>query len=165
MRPKLHTERLFRETPGVHFSDIWVEGQNGLDLVHHKGQAISPPLLGGKQWYVHAYQTDHNRVIWGQRVFELFFNGFMHPRWYVMLTPETGALEIPPGCLHRSVSCAEGSILLNHAVRTEEYDETKEFHPVFSVTASKHEPRFLGDKEEILNFLRKNGDIDVPEIY
>mgnify|MGYP001395535020 CR=1 FL=1 len=164
MRPRLHVERLFRETPGVHFSDIWVKGQNGLDLVHHKGKAISPPVDGGKQWYVHKHQTDINRVIWGRRVFELFYTGFMHPRWYVMLDEETGGLEIPPGCLHRSVSCAEGSILLNQAIRDEEFDEKQEFFPVFSVHASKHEPRFLGNKEMIIKFLRKNGDIGIPAL-
>ena len=76
-----------------------------------------------------------------------------------MLTPETGALEIPPGCYHRSVSCSEGSILLNHAVRDEEYDETKEFFPSVVHTRTMHRPWYAGaTKEEIINFLQKNGD-------
>ena len=39
------------------------------------------------------------------------------------------ALEIPVGCYHRSYSGKEGSLLLNHAIRDEEYDETSEFVP------------------------------------
>jgi hypothetical protein len=160
MKPTFHFERLFRETEGVHFSDIWVPGQNGLDLVHHQGQAISPPSTGGvKHFYVHKHQTDNNRVIHGQRVFELFWTGFMHPRWFVMLRPESGALRIPPGCFHRSVSCSEGSILLNHAQRDPDYDESTEFRPTIVRFLETYTPKFMGaSKEEILYFLQSNGD-------
>ena len=160
MSPKFHTERLFRETEGVHFSDIWVPGQNGLDLVHHRSRAISPPSQGGvPHFYIHTHQTDHNRVIQGRRVFELIFGGWAKMRWYVMLTPETGAVEIPPGCYHRSVSCSEGSILLNHAVRGKDYDETKEFLPTIVHTRPYHHPHYIGaPEEEIINFLQENGD-------
>ena len=160
MSPKFHHERLFRETEGVHFSDVWVPGQNGLDLVVHRSRAVSPPSEGGSpHFYIHSHQTDHNRVIQGRRVFELIYGGWAKPRWYVMLTPETGALEIPPGCYHRSVSCSEGSILLNHAVRDEEYDETKEFFPSLVYTRPMHAPNYIGaTEEEIINFLQENGD-------
>ena len=160
MSPKFHHERLFRETEGVHFSDVWVPGQNGLDLVVHRSRAVSPPSQGGvPHFYIHSHQTDHNRVIQGRRVFELIYGGWSKIRWYVMLTPETGALEIPPGCYHRSVSCSEGSILLNHAVRDEEYDETKEFFPSVVHTRTMHRPWYAGaTKEEIIKFLQNNGD-------
>ena len=158
MSPKFHHQRLFRETDRVHFSDIWVPGQNGLDLVHHKARAVSPPSTGGvPHFYVHKHQTDNNRVIQGRRVFELIYGGWARIRWYVMLTPETGALEIPPGCYHRSISCPEGSILLNHAVRDEDYDETKEFHPVVVPTRSLHHPWYAGaPRAEIEQFLLDN---------
>ena len=33
MKPiTFHKDRVFRETKGVHFSDVWVTNQNGLDL-------------------------------------------------------------------------------------------------------------------------------------
>jgi len=123
-------ERTFRRTPNVHFADISVEGSNGIDLVEHGNQAVSPPLLlGAKQWYVHRHQVDYNRVIKGERLFELFYRGWTAQHWYVYLNEDTGALMIPIGCFHRSISGKNGSLLLNHAVRTPEYDETKEFHP------------------------------------
>ena len=128
---RLHVERLFRETPAVHFSDINIEGSNGLDLVTHYGPAVSPPdhESGEKQFYMHYHQTDNNRVLSGARLFELVCFDWDLPHWYVYLTPETGALEIPPKCFHRSYSCKSGSILINQAIRDEHYDETKEFHP------------------------------------
>ena len=132
---KIYKERTFRRTEGVHFADISVPGSNGIDLVEHTGPAVSPPRKGLlKQFYVHAHQTDHNRVIQGTRLFELVFFGWETPHWYVYLDADTGALEIPPGCLHRSVSGKDGSLLLNHAVRDAQYDESKEFNPVTVAT-------------------------------
>ncbi len=69
-----HKERLFRETEAVHFSDLAVPGENGLDLVIHHGAAVSPPdcpETGAKKFYIHQHQTDNNRCIRGNRVFEL----------------------------------------------------------------------------------------------
>ncbi|QBP06086.1 hemagglutinin domain-containing protein [Synechococcus phage S-B68] len=130
---KFHKERIFRETPGVHFSDTWVEGQNGLDLVVHHGYAVSPPFLddGSKQFYAHRHQVDNNRVIKGARVFELVATeGQLNDEHYfVYLDEHSGALEIPVMVYHRSVSCESGSILLNHAVRDDLFSEDNEFHP------------------------------------
>jgi hypothetical protein len=126
--PQLHKARIFRETPSVYFADAWIPGQNGLDVVTHYGPAVSPPYLRGeKQFYVHTQQTDFNRVVYGERVFELVYPDGGH--YYVHLDANSGALEIPPYVYHRSISCPEGSVLLNHAVRDAEYDETKEFFP------------------------------------
>lgn len=130
---KLSTERTFRQTPGVHFADISIPGSNGVDLVEHSGPSVSPPngVLGLPQWYVHRHQTDNNRVIKGYRLFELFNPRWEDPHWFVFLSESSGALEIPPGCYHRSYSGLEGSLLLNHAVRDSLYDENKEFFPKY----------------------------------
>ena len=129
---RLHTERTFRETAAVHFADLNIPGTNGLDLVTHYGPAVSPPNdeLLGMQWYMHRHQTDHNRVLSGARLFELVHYDWTNSNhWYVYLTPDLGALEIPPGCYHRSYSCLGGSILINQAMRDEYYDEGAEFNP------------------------------------
>ncbi len=138
-------ERTFRRTPGVHFADVTVEGSNGIDLVEHKGPAVSPPRFGPlKQFYVHTHQTDHNRCIVGSRLFELYCDAFHHPHWYVYLDDESGALRIPPGCYHRSISGPNGSTLLNHAIRDSLYDETREFIPKFSWGAFATPALFYG---------------------
>ncbi len=41
-----------------------------------------------------------------------------------------GALQIPVGTYHRSVSGKEGSIVLNQAIRDSDFDPSKEFNPV-----------------------------------
>ena len=131
---QLFEERTFRQTPGVHFADISIPHVNGLDLVEHSGPSVSPPSIRGiKQWYVHRYQTDHNRVLRGRRLFELYFDQWITPHWYVMLDEDSGALRIPPGCLHRSYSGNEGSLLINQAQRLRGYDENKEFIPVQTI--------------------------------
>lgn len=140
---RLHTERLFRETPSVHFADIGIAASNGLDLVRHTGPAVSPPDEdGAKRFYVHRSQTDNNRVLQGSRLFELVCFAWDCPHWFVYLTPDTGALEIPEGCYHRSYSCQDGSILINQAIRRDTYDETTEFVPTCPVMETLPPPSF-----------------------
>jgi len=142
---KLHDPRTFRNTPSVRFQDIGVPGSNGIDLVEHTGQSVSPPnKLGAKQWYMHRHQTDNNRCIRGRRLFELFYAGWEDPHWFVMLDKDSGALEIPPGCYHRSYSGHGGSLLLNHAIRDEQYDESQEFFPVMIYGHLIHAPKYHG---------------------
>ena len=142
---KLTPERTFRRTPGVHFADIGILGSNGLDLVEHSGPSVSPPDRNGRpQWYIHMHQVDNNRVIYGRRLFELFNPQWVDKHWLVLLTPESGALEIPAGCFHRSYSGPEGSLLLNHAIRGEHYDETREFIPCHCPAADEHPVNYHG---------------------
>ena len=62
--------RVFRETEDVIFYDISVEESNASDLVVHTGPATSPPddSVGAKQFYIHSFQDDYNRVVSGERM-------------------------------------------------------------------------------------------------
>ena len=141
----LTPERTFRRTPGVHFADIGVPGSNGIDLVEHSGPSVSPPDRDGRPtWYVHQHQIDNNRVIHGQRLFELFNPNWVDKHWLVFLTEDSGALQIPVGCFHRSYSGKDGSLLLNHAIRDDEYDESKEFHPCHCPLADEYPVNYHG---------------------
>ena len=124
--------RVFRETPDVIFYDISVEDSNASDLVCHEGPAISPPndLVGAKQFYIHYHQTDNNRVLQGERTFELVNFEWKYPYHIVSLTRTSGALVIPPKTYHRSISGEQGSIVINQAIRTEGFDPESEFQPV-----------------------------------
>ena len=155
---KLNKPRVFRETPNVRFLDITIPKANGLDLVEHTGRSVSPPDRNkNKCWYCHQYQTDNNRVIKGQRLFELFYLEWEDPHWFVFLDEESGALEIPPGCMHRSYSGVRGSLLLNHAVRLPQYDETKEFIPCVTSHPSEFSPRYHGITRYSADFFIKHG--------
>ena len=154
---KLSKERTFRRTPGVHFADISIPNSNGLDLVEHSGPSISPPpsAEGRKEWYVHQHQTDHNRVLRGHRLFELYYEKWITPHWFVLLDESSGALEIPPGCLHRSYSGNDGSLLINQAVRLKGYDEQTEFIPVQSPLWRFYSTGYHGtSREEVEHFIK-----------
>ena len=124
--------RVFRETPDVIFYDISVEGSNASDLVIHEGPAISPPddKVGEKQFYIHYHQTDNNRVLSGDRTFELVNRYWKYPYHIVHLNRQSGALVIPTNTYHRSVSGENGSIVINQAVRDDLFRSEKEFIPV-----------------------------------
>tara|TARA_Y200000002_G_scaffold365179_1_gene354826 strand:- start:24 stop:497 length:474 start_codon:yes stop_codon:yes gene_type:complete len=124
--------RVFRETDDVIFYDISVEESNASDLVVHTGAAISPPddLVGAKQFYIHACQDDYNRVVSGERQFELVNFDWKYPYHIVRLNVHSGALIIPKHTYHRSQSSQEGSIVINQAKRYDGFDSKLEFIPV-----------------------------------
>ena len=131
MRLNFVPTHVFRETPQVSFFDAGVKGCNGSDVVIHHGNAISPPNDGDfKQYYVHRHQIDNNLVIEGSRVFTLINPEWDEPHHIIYLNRAMGALQIPVGTYHRSISNKEGSIVLNQAVRDEEFNPENEFIPV-----------------------------------
>ena len=131
--------RVFRETQDVIFFDISVEESNASDLVVHTGAAISPPndLVGAKQFYIHYHQTDFNRVVQGERQFELVNFDWKYPYHIVHLNRSSGALVIPTNTFHRSISGKEGSIVINQSSRTEGFEHDKEFIPVSAAENKK----------------------------
>ena len=124
--------RVFRETDDVIFYDISVDESNASDLVVHTGAAISPPndAVGAKQFYKHEYQDDYNRVVQGNRTFELVNGEWKYPYHIVHLNRASGALIIPKNTFHRSMSGEDGSIVINQAKRYDGFDPSAEFYPV-----------------------------------
>ena len=124
--------RVFRETDSVVFYDISVEDSDASDLVVHTGPAISPPndIVGAKQFYIHYHQVDHNRVLSGTRTFELVNPEWKFPYHIVHLNRTSGALVVPRMTFHRSMSGQDGSIVINQAVRDDEFNADTEFIPV-----------------------------------
>ena len=124
--------RVFRETDDVIFYDISVDESNAADLVVHTGAAISPPndMVGAKQFYIHEYQDDYNRVVQGERTFELVNNTWKYPYHIVHLNRASGALIIPAKTYHRSVSGEGGSIVINQAKRYTGFKASEEFIPI-----------------------------------
>ena len=137
--------RVFRETDDVIFYDISVDESNAADLVVHTGTAISPPddCVGAKQFYIHGFQDDYNRVVSGERTFELVNYDWKYPYHIVHLNRASGALVIPRGTFHRSVSGENGSIVINQAKRYEGFDASAEFYPVSTA-----------ENKELYNILR-----------
>jgi len=145
---------VFRETEDVIFYDITVEESNASDLVVHTGTAVSPPNdnVGAKQFYIHSFQDDYNRVVSGERTFELVNYDWKYPYHIVNLNVHNGALLIPRGTYHRSVSGKDGSIVINQAKRYEGFDATSEFIPVSCATNKKLYDALVKEKPVIHKF-------------
>ena len=128
----LHKHKIFRKTKDVLFFDITMPKSNASDLVIHDSSAVSPPddSLGNKQFYIHYHQVDNNRVVHGSRTFELINFDWDRPYQIVKLDRNSGALKIPKKTYHRSVSCDDGSIVINQSERDELFQAKKEFKPV-----------------------------------
>ena len=131
--------RVFRETQDVIFYDISVEESNASDLVIHDGAATSPPndMVGAKQFYIHKCQDDYNRVVQGERQFELVNFDWKYPYHIVHLNRASGALMIPKMTYHRSQSGDKGSIVINQSQRYEGFDSESEFIPVSCASVPK----------------------------
>jgi hypothetical protein len=146
--------RVFRETDAVVFYDISVEQSNAQDLVVHTGSAISPPddIVGAKQFYIHYHQVDHNRVLSGMRTFELVNPEWRYPYHIVHLNRSSGALVIPKMTFHRSWSGEEGSIVINQAIRDDEFNDKTEFIPV-SAAQNEDLYRILTQEKPVIHTL------------
>ena len=145
---EFHKHRVFRETEDVIFYDISVENSNASDLVIHTGSAVSPPddVVGAKQFYIHRHQIDHNRVVSGERTFELVNLKWKYPYHIVHLNVQSGALRIPTHAYHRSVSGDTGSIVINQAVRDNDFNDKYEFIPVSTASDRKLYDVLLNEK-------------------
>jgi len=146
--------RVFRETEDVIFYDISVEESNASDLVVHTGPATSPPndSVGAKQFYIHSFQDDYNRVVSGERTFELVNYNWKYPYHIVNLNVHNGALLIPRGTFHRSVSGQYGSIVINQAKRYDGFSAETEFIPVSCATNKKLYDALVKEKPVIHKF-------------
>ncbi len=146
MELKFCPTTIFRETPKVTFFDAGIESTNGCDVVIHSGEAISPPNdFKDEQYYVHDHQIDHNLVITGGRTFVLINPLWDEPHHVIYLNRSMGALEIPIGTYHRSISGKKGSIVLNQPIRDKFFDPSTEFIPqkldkTSSIKARKSQP-------------------------
>ena len=122
---------VFRETKNVTFFDADIKDSNGTDVVIHRNGAISPPGIGiDEKYYVHYHQIDNNLVIEGNRTFTLLNPAWDEPHHVIYLQREMGALQIPIGTYHRSISGQLGSIVLNNAIRDKLFNSDKEFNTI-----------------------------------
>ncbi len=91
-------------------------------MAHH-GAATSPPDDDDfEQFYVHEHQVDQNMVLEGQRIFTLLNPLWDKPLHVVYLVRAMGALQIPKGTFHRSMSCESGNMVLNQSNRDQDFN-------------------------------------------
>ena len=78
------------------------------------------------------------------------------PHHIIYLNRFMGALQIPIGTFHRSISGNDGSIVINQAIRDEEFKSSTEFDPV---SIEKRKDLQKAKSLDPIVWLWKNGEI------
>ena len=102
----------------------------GAVMAHHGSTTSSPDQDGAEQYDVHQHQVDNNLVLEGSPLLTLLNPAWDQPHHIIHLIRAMGALQIPIGTYHRSVSSIEGSLVLNQSMRDREFDYRTEFIPI-----------------------------------
>ena len=136
--------RTLRRTAGVLFDEVVpsdIPKIDGIDRVIHKANGISPgPCEGVKRpWYMHPGQDDNLIVLQGERFIDIYCPK-LHKKESFIVTPDKvykndklycdqpAMIVWPAGVFHRIISGSEGSISLNLATRTKDFDLVTNFN-------------------------------------
>ena len=156
--------RTLRETAGVKFHEIVpsdIPKIHGIDRVIHGPNSISPGPIEEtnppikRPWYMHTGQDDNLMVLQGTRYVDIF-NPKTQESASFIVTPDkiykndklyyNGPAMVvwPAGIFHRIISGAEGSISLNFAKRTKDFDISNNFN-IYDLNKDTGEYKLLKD--------------------
>ena len=156
--------RTLRETAGVKFHEIVpsdIPKIHGIDRVIHGPNSISPGPIEDtnppikRPWYMHTGQDDNLLVLQGTRYVDIF-NPKTKETASFIVTPDkvykndklyyNGPAMVvwPAGIFHRIISGAEGSISLNFAKRTKNFDISNNFN-IYDLNKETGEYKLLKD--------------------
>tara|TARA_B100000614_G_C14381367_1_gene425705 strand:- start:105 stop:665 length:561 start_codon:yes stop_codon:yes gene_type:complete len=140
--------RALRRTKGVIFDEIVpsdIPIINGIDKVVHAPNSISPgPIKNtdksvARPWYMHPAQSDNLLVLQGTRYVDIYDVKTKTKASFVV-TPDKvykndklyyngpSMLVWPPEIFHRIISGSEGSITINFATRSKNFDIKDNFN-------------------------------------
>ena len=136
--------RTLRRTHGVKFDEMVpsdIPKIDGIDRVIHGPNSISPgPVCNIKRpWYMHSGQDDNLMVLQGERYIDIYEPNTKKSASFIVSPDKIykndklyydGAAMIvwPAGVYHRIISGSGGSISLNFATRTKEFDLDNNFN-------------------------------------
>jgi hypothetical protein len=140
--------RRIRNTIGVQFDEMAksdIPKINGIDRVIHGPNSVSPgPVLDSaipvhRPWYMHRHQKDNLLVLQGTRYVDIFDKNTKEKASFVV-TPNKiwkneklyymgpAMLVWNEGVFHRIISGEEGSISVNFATRTKQFNIDDNFN-------------------------------------
>jgi hypothetical protein len=136
--------RQLRRTAGVIFDEIVpsdIPVISGIDRVIHKANGISPGPCEGvhRPWYMHPGQEDNLLVLQGERFVDIYCPKLKKKESFI-ITPDKvykneklycdqpSMIVWPSGIFHRIISGSEGSISVNFATRTTDFDLANNFN-------------------------------------
>lgn len=136
--------RTLRRTHGVKFDEMVpsdIPKIDGIDRVIHGPNSISPGPVGNikRPWYMHSGQDDNLMVLQGERYIDIYEPNTKKSASFIVSPDKIykndklyydGAAMIvwPAGVYHRIISGSGGSISLNFATRTKEFDLDNNFN-------------------------------------
>tara|TARA_E500000178_G_scaffold321375_1_gene345202 strand:+ start:178 stop:729 length:552 start_codon:yes stop_codon:yes gene_type:complete len=160
--------RMLRRTKGVIFDEMVpsdIPKIHGIDKVIHAANSISPGPVPpcNRPWYMHPGQDDNLMVLQGTRYIDIYCPKKKEKASFIV-TPDkiykndklyydgSAMVVWPAGIFHRIISGEEGSISINFATRTSEFDLNNNFN-IFNLNTK------TGEYEVI-----KEGKDDQPDI-
>ena len=156
--------RVLRRTTGVKFDEIVpsdIPRIDGIDKVIHSPNSISPGPVEDtvppikRPWYMHKGQDDNLMVLQGTRYVDVF-NPKNKEKASFVITPDKvfkndklyydgpAMIVWPAGIFHRIISGEEGSISVNFATRTKDFDLDDNFN-VYDLCLNTGDYRLLKD--------------------
>ena len=136
--------RSLRRTKGVKFDEIVpsdIPKIDGVDRVIHGPNSISPGPIGNikRPWYMHTGQDDNLLVLQGERYIDIYEPKTNKSASFIVspdkiykndkLYYDGPAMIVwPSGVYHRIISGNEGSISINFATRTKDFDLENNFN-------------------------------------
>lgn len=159
--------RMLRRTSGVKFDEIVpsdIPKIHGIDRVIHGANSISPgpvedsiPMVK-RPWYMHPGQDDNLMVLQGTRYIDIYNPKTKEPASFI-ITPDKvykndklyydgpAMVVWPAGIFHRIITGEEGSISINFATRTKNFDLNTNFN-IYDLNIYSGEYRVLRDGSE-----------------
>ena len=157
--------RKMRETPDVTFDVVpasMMPRVDAIDRVFHKRDAVSPGPVGGVKnpWYMHFHQDDNLLVLHGKRFVDIYVKSYGRILSFEVTPDEIvregkliysgpAMLVWPRKVFHRIRSGEQGSMSVNLATRTKEFDINTNFN-IYDLDPDTGEYRLLreGSKDQ-----------------
>lgn len=169
--------RILRRTPGVLFDEMVpsdIPKIHGIDRVIHSANSISPGPIEDvtRPWYMHTGQDDNLLVLQGTRYIDIY-NPKNKEKASFIITPnkvykneklyyDGPAMVVwPAGIFHRIISGPEGSISVNFASRTNQFNLEDNFN-IYDLNQTTGEYKLLKegiDDQPDFNYKYPNEEI------
>jgi len=172
--------RTLRRTVGVMFDEVVssdIPRIDGIDRVIHKANGISPgPWESVKRpWYMHPGQDDNLIVLQGERFIDIYCP-IQKKKESFIVTPDKvykdnklyynqpAMVVWPAGIFHRIVSGSTGSISLNLATRTKDFDLSTNFN-IYDLNTDTGEYTIIRDgRLDQPDFEYKHSDTQIEKL-
>ena len=173
--------RSLRRTAGVKFDEMVpsdIPKIHGIDRVIHGPNSISPgPVENVKRpWYMHPGQDDNLMVLQGTRYVDIFSPTTFEKASFI-ITPDQvykndklyydgpAMVVWPAGVYHRIISGEEGSISVNFASRTKNFNLETNFN-IYSLNTYTGDSILIKDgSEDQPDLTYKYPSVDIKELF